>query len=352
MFSPFAKRDPEALDFYRIVTAPSWISEPGIEILDLRHFSTAVLRPLLEEETQAWARVLAWDYRNSADMVLRYVDAKILPGYVAIQRGRPVGYCFFVYEGSKGVFGDLYVSQAWASDRTIEYRLLAHSLATLQRSPGVRRVESQLLLHETGTVAQPFLQERFRQYPRLFMAQPVSPAATGPAAVSSLAEIAEIVVPADIEVRRWAEQDYQPAAGVITASYQDHVDAEINDQYCTNAGSLRFLNNIVRFPGCGVFDNGASFVALHRATRTMIGIILCSRVREDIGHVTQVCVVPDQRGRGLGKLLLGMTFAELQRRHFSSLTLTVTEANSHAVELYHHLGYVRKRLFDAFVWER
>ena len=43
-------------------------------------------------------------------MILRYVDAKILPGYAAVDRGRIFGYSFFVYEGSKGVIGDLYVT--------------------------------------------------------------------------------------------------------------------------------------------------------------------------------------------------------------------------------------------------
>jgi hypothetical protein len=42
-------------------------------------------------------------------MILRYVDAKILPGYAAVDRGRVFGYSFFVYEGNKGVIGDLYV---------------------------------------------------------------------------------------------------------------------------------------------------------------------------------------------------------------------------------------------------
>ena len=80
-----------------------------LEILDLRHFSSVDLRPLLEDETQVWSRLLSWDYSGSAEMILRYVDAKILPGYAAVDRGRVFGYSFFVYEGSKGVIGDLYV---------------------------------------------------------------------------------------------------------------------------------------------------------------------------------------------------------------------------------------------------
>jgi ribosomal protein S18 acetylase RimI-like enzyme len=159
-------------------------------------------------------------------------------------------------------------------------------------------------------------------------------------------------VPSDIEVRRWSEQDYSAAAGAITAAYQGHIDGEINDQYRSVPGSLRFLNNIVRFPGCGVFDGGASFVAVHRPTRALAGLILCSRVKDDVGHVTQVCVIPEHRGRGLGRILLSHTAAELGRRSFSALTLTVTEANRRAVALYERLGYVVGRVFDAFVWER
>ena len=34
-------------------------------------------------------------------------------------------------------------------------------------------------------------------------------------------------------------------------------------------GSLRFLNNIVRFPGCGTFDPGSSFVAVHKRARSI-----------------------------------------------------------------------------------
>jgi len=296
-----------------------------------------------------WAQVLSWDYRGSAEMILRYVDAKVLPGYVAVQKGKANGYCFFVYEGTKGVVGDLFVSRSLGDDSALEERLLTHGLSTLQQSPGVQRVEAQLLLHETDTVAQPFLREGFRQHRRLFMVQQLKP---DPGMRSAGSQIPPRVLPPDIEVRRWSDQDYQSAASVITASYVEHIDAEINDQYHSHSGSLRFLNNIVRFPGCGVFDHAASYVIIHRPTRNMIGLILCSRVKEDVGHVTQVCIVPDHRGRGLGAALLGLTAAELRRRNFSSITLTVTEANHSAVELYRYLGYTTRHIFDAFVWER
>lgn len=328
-----------------------WRREPEplenqAEVLDLRHFSSSDLRALLEQETRLWSHLLYWDYRSSADMILRYLDAKILPGYAAVKNGHVFGYSFFVYEGCKGVVGDLFVGTApmeagaW-STQELEESLLKHVIATLQQSPGVHRVEAQLLAHESGTVSRPFLEERFRRYPRLFMVlplQPKTPALYPP-------------VPADIELRHWSEQDYQSVAALITAAYRNHVDSEINDQYRSVTGALRFLNNIVRFPGCGHFDPGASFVAVRRGTNAIIGTILCSRVKDDVGHVTQVCLLPDERGRGIGEILLNATANELSRRRFSKLTLTVTEANEGAVRLYKRLGYSVNRVFDAFVWE-
>jgi ribosomal protein S18 acetylase RimI-like enzyme len=306
----------------------------------------------LEEETKIWAQSLAWDYRNSAEMICRYMDAKVLPGYVAVQNGRALGYCFFVYEGNKGVVGDLYVSRALEGGHETEFRLLTHGIATLQQSPGIQRVEAQLLLHETGVVAEPFLQAGFRQHQRLFMMLPLGNGTANRRSRVPAPGDRGLSLPSDIEVRHWSDGDYHAAATVITSSYYGHIDADINDQYHSTGGSLRFLNNIVRFPGCGTFDNGASFVAMHRPTRTMVALVLCSRVKDEVGHVTQVCVVPGHRGRRLGEILLDMTSGELRRRGFSSLTLTVTEANRSAVNLYLRLGYRIHRRFDAFVWER
>jgi ribosomal protein S18 acetylase RimI-like enzyme len=313
-----------------------------VEILDLRHFSSSDLRPLLENETQMWARLLSWDYTSSASMIQRYVDSKILPGYAAIERGHICGYSFFVYEGSKGVIGDLFVANGarTAEPREVESRLLLHVIETLQQSPGVHRIEAQLLLHESGAVARPFAEQGFQRHARLFMLLPL--AHPGPPAPA---------VESDFAIRRWSEQDYQAAAGVITAAYRGHVDSGINDQYRSLSGSLRFLNNIVRFPGCGTFDAESSFVAVHKRNHTLAGMILCSRVRYDVGHVTQVCVLPEWRSRGIGVALLGATIANLAERRFTLLSLTVTEANAHAIELYHRLGFDTHHVFDAFVWE-
>ena len=313
-----------------------------MEILDLRHFSSADLRPLLEEEAAVWSHLLSWDYSGSTEMVLRYLDSKILPGYAAVDRGRVLGYSFFVYEASKGVIGDLFVASGATSSsaESVEAQLLKHSIETLQQSPGIHRAETQLLLHPSGQVTGPFLASGFHRYPRLFM----------------VADVAGNYAPAptinsEIELRPWTEGDYQPTAPLITACYRDHVDAEINDQYRSVNGSLRFLHNIVRFPGCGQFDPGSSFVAYNRALQMLVGVILCSKIRYDAGHVTQVCVLPEYRSHGIGNALIHHAVAALRAQGLTQLTLTVTQANADAVHLYERLGFVTRHTFDAFVWE-
>jgi ribosomal protein S18 acetylase RimI-like enzyme len=204
----------------------------------------------------------------------------------------------------------------------------------------VHRVEAQLLAHNTGDVARPFLAQGFSRHARVFMTFDISSHPQTPPALMP-----------DFEIRPWSEQEYQNAAAVITAAYRGHVDSDINDQYRSLAGSLRFLNNIVRFPGCGTFDAQASYVVVQRRTHSVVGLILCSLVRPDVGHITQVCVLPEFRSAGLGVALLAASTRSLRERAFRSISLTVTQANDRAIALYQRIGFQSARVFDAFVWE-
>ena len=131
-----------------------------------------------------------------------------------------------------------------------------------------------------------------------------------------------------------------------------HIDARINDQYCSLHGSLRFLHNIVRFPGCGVFDSDASWVLRNTRNGALIGMLLCSRVAPDVAHITQLCVATSHRGQHLGLKLLEHCIHHLTRSRFAAITLTVTEANHQAVKLYQDSGFFTRHRFDAMVLEK
>jgi len=321
-------------------------SPQQIEILDIRHFSAKQLRPLLEEEAAVWLRRLGWDYRSSTNLLLDYLDSRILPGFVALDRGRVCGYTFCVYEGHKAVIGDLYTTAEHPTPLAVSHTLARHLLETLEASPEIARIEAQLLLFDTGVLRPIFSNlgphsPAFTVFPRLFLERTLPQRA-----------IAEPILPAGLELCSWTPNFYQPSAELIHASYAGHIDSAINDQYRSLAGSVRFLHNIVRFPGCGVFDPQSSWALRDRATGALVAIILCSRVAPDTAHVTQLCVAPAFRGRGLGGLLLNYTMGRMPSLRYQAITLTVSEDNVAALRLYLAADFTTRHRFDALVLDK
>lgn len=319
----------------------------SIEILDLRHFAAPLLRPVLEAEGELWKERLHWDYRASAKLLMQYLDGRMLPGYAAIEADQPIGYVFSVYEDTKAVIGEVFAMatpslEGAASAHAVESTLLRHLLELLLNSPQVERIEAQLLLHPSGSHSALFSDAGFEVFRRLFMVQALRGHWTPPAV--NLAN--------GLELRPWAEEYLGPAARLICEAYRGHPDSLINDQYRTVHGSTRFLNNIVRFSGCGTFSAPVSHVIVDRMRREPVALVLGSRVSPQSGHITQVCVHPAYRRRGLARLLLSTAAFCFMRQGATEISLTVTEANEQAVDLYRQEGYTCSHIFDASVWQR
>lgn len=317
-----------------------------IQILDLRHFAAPVLRPVLEAEGEIWKERLHWDYRTSARLLMQYLDSHMLPGYAALEGDQVIGYTFCVYEETKGVIGDVFAlpSQPAGSCSAfeIEETLLRHLFETLLNSPQLNRIESQLLLHPSGSHAEVFREAGFKIFRRLFMVQSLVSRWNSP----------HVDLPAELELRLWRDEDLSAAGKLISQAYRDHPDSLINDQYRSVYGSQRFLNNIVHYAGCGAFSAQVSHVVVHRHSRELVALVLGSRVSPESGHITQVCVHPDYRRRGLARMLLSITAFGFMRQGATEISLTVTEANSQAIDLYLAEGYYCAHKFDAAVWNR
>jgi len=324
-----------------------------LEFLDLRHFSSQHLHPLLDEESGLWSRRLRWDYSNSASLVLQYVESHLLTGYVALDQGHVCGYIFCVYEGHKAVIGDVFVSRQHLDEEaaaSIEARLIDRLLETLQNTPGLTRIEAQLLLHPHGLHRESFERAGFRIFPRLFMYLDLGARMGSPQL--DLSPGPEIEGPEGAQYRKWTAQDFEVAPHVITGSYAGHIDSEINDQYLSVGGAQRFLHNIVHFPGCGIFEEPSSWVLAPPGSHKLLALLLCSRVSAGVGHVTQLCVLPRLHHRGVGKKLMELCADSLAAQDCDAITLTVTERNTAAVSLYERLGYRVRHRFDAMLWDR
>ena len=110
-----------------------------LEILDLRHFSARQLRPLLEAESRLWEQRLRWNYQSSTELLLQYLDSRILPGFVALDRGRICGFTFCVYEGQKAVVGDAFAVANDPAQMIQITQSLLHQLLQLLQAAHRRR---------------------------------------------------------------------------------------------------------------------------------------------------------------------------------------------------------------------
>ena len=317
-----------------------------MQIVDLRQLTSRQLEPLLAEEALQWREELYWDYHGSTELIKKFIDARSLTGSAILENGKPVGYAFYVLEEHKGLVGGLFVSPM-QSQQELSHQLLTDMLNTLSGIPKLERVEAQLI--PFGYQLDPVLSEYgFRLYMRQFMI----------AQLDRHTGETQDVVPGLIRegpgsgliLERWDHRYFEQCARLIQLSYASHVDGEINDQYRSESGALRFLKNIIILPGCGQFQPEASFVLRAPYENQLVAVILNSRVATGVGHTTQICAMPGYQGRGLGRRLMEASLQALRVRKFHTVSLTVTSGNERAVRLYEGLGFATVKKFAAGVW--
>ena len=317
------------------------LSDRHVEpVIELRRVAAADLAVLLDEETDAWSAGLDWDFRPSADLVRRFVSIHALSGFALMRGSRIAGYSYYVCEESKGLIGDLYVMRKHR-DIENENALLEAVLDALWHTPGVRRVESQLMMLSSPLDRSLPYQNCLRISPRYFLK-----AALGP--ITKLPPRTGL----QLAISPWPETRQDDTARLIAEAYRGHPDAQINDQYRSPGGARRFLMNIVQYPGCGTFFGPASYMAIDKGTGDLRGVSLASLVADHAGHITQVCVAPSHRGTGLGYELMRRSLLALAAHGCRSASLTVTAANEAALRLYERMGFVNQRDFAAHVWEK
>jgi ribosomal protein S18 acetylase RimI-like enzyme len=309
------------------------------DIVELPQLTPFDLDPLLNEEILQWRSRFWWDFRPSADLLRRFVQVNALCGYALRVNRDVIGYSYYVCEARKGLIGDFYVRREHSTP-SAEMALLKAVIHGLMRTPGIRRIESQLLLLEDSLQSPPF-GNYLTRHDRLFMLfEQHAAARLEPAAIR-----------AQVSLVPWADRYHEEVAHLVSAAYKGHVDSDINDQYRSIPGARQFLTNIIRYPGCGQFSAAASVLALDDRTGRVCGASLASLVSADSGHVTQLCVLPAMRGARLGYELLRQCLQRLSELGCTKVSLTVTESNVDAIRLYESMGFRTEARFPALVWQ-
>jgi ribosomal protein S18 acetylase RimI-like enzyme len=314
-------------------------SAPFMNIIDLRQTTVRQIETLLLEEAKHWQDELHWDYDSALNLIKRFLDAHALSGCVAIEKGVALGYSFYVLEDHKGLIGGLYVSPNYDQE-PIGRRLLDEMLFSMRAIPQLHRIEAQLMPFG-GPVEAALKDQGFRLYTRQFMLLDLHKQNEHAPGTNS-----------GLRLDRWHDRFFESCAKLIYLAYANHVDGDINDQYRSRHGALKFLKNIVLLPGCGQFQPAASFVLRHPGSDDLVGAVLTSEVAPGVGHTTQLCVQPGFQGHGLGRILMQASAEALRALKYKELTLTVTSENHTAVHLYERLGFSTIKSFTAGVWPK
>ncbi|MGA2075523.1 MAG: GNAT family N-acetyltransferase [Terriglobia bacterium] len=325
----------------------------GSEIIDIRRFEVSAFSELLDAEARAWGEGLYWDFTPSAHVISNCLKEKRLSGYALVQDGVIRGYCFFFCDGEKGLMGDLFAGPPPAGLEEV-LRLLEHSNETLLATPGLRRVEAQLPHYKFEELENNFISWNYQGYRRRFMAlslpdwRPQALSGSGPNGPTRQApwRLADFcILPCE---KKYSHE----AAELVFGAYHNHVDAAINDQYSSLAGATRLIENILHYQGCGEFMEQVSKVAVHRQSHKLGGVLTVTSVRSDTAHIPQIAVARTLQGCGLGTALLESAFSDLVKAGYQRVSLTVTDLNARALQLYERLGFRTFRNFGAFVFNR
>ena len=321
-------------------------------IVDVRQLRAKQFQPLLEAESRTWLEDLHWDYAPSAELISAYLEEKRLTGFALLVDGCAKGYCLYFREGPKGMIGSLFTEPSDSgTGRACE--LLSITIEALFNFADVSRIEAQLPHFTVSQIGPHFRSRAFQTYLRQFMAFRLGISPANRQASDFQAGIPQRNAAAgDFIFRPWERRYDREAAQLLHHVYRNHIDAAVNDQYCSIAGTTRLVESIVRHRGCGDYLQDASIAAVHRSTGNLTGILGLTAVRPGTAHIPQIAIAAGYQRIGLGSAMLRTAFEKLSRAGFAEVSLTVTALNSGAVRLSERMGFRTFREFGAFVWNR
>ena len=314
--------------------------QPAARLVDLGQLRGPDLEPVLEAQRAHWRQRLAWDNRDATDAIRRLLNQRCLAGLAVLVGGCPVGYSYFMLEGSKAVVGEVFLLPTQRAPY-LERMLLEMTVIMASRDSGVKRVEGQLASLAAFPDVQIVVPGELQVYPRQLM-------------IRESCEALPAQSPVDPGMRflPWTDSQLQPASELIAEAYVGHVDANITEQYRSVSGAKRFLEQTINRGSSGRFLTSAGFVARQASSPRLRGVCLGSMVGARVGHITQLCVAPEWHGFGVGSELLRRAVDGFRRTGCDAVSLTVTASNKRAVQLYERAGFRALASFPAFVWHR
>jgi ribosomal protein S18 acetylase RimI-like enzyme len=309
---------------------------PEIEYRPLSQADLSLMTDIMKREEQAWFSELDWDYSPIRRILSSFLEARILPGFLATCGPTALGYTYFLISRSKGVIGTIFSDTPQAQE--ICEKMLSRAIESLKGMQNVGRIEAQIIPLGGVDLNSIFSRHEFKCFLRHYLELDLS--------AGSWLEpsYAGKIVP-------WHPQYLLAASSVAFQSYRDGIDAVISDDYRSVATCEGYLRSLVENPGCGIFLPDSSFVGLD-SRQCPCGFVLTSGLTEHSAMIPQISIHPLHQGKGLGSALVQLALNRLRSAGYRTVRLTVSHQNPRAYEWYLRLGFKIRRDFGAYVWQR
>ena len=148
------------------------------------------------------------------------------------------------------------------------------------------------------------------------------------------AHVPEFTLPSDLRMLPYAANTHALFAEAIVRSYEETMD-------CPALSGMRDVADIIAgHKGAGHFDPQLWGVLVNEAEKPVGCLLLGEIPARACLETVYLGLVPEARGRGLGRILMQRVLAIASRRHYEVTTLAVDAANTPAVALYRRCGYV------------
>jgi GNAT superfamily N-acetyltransferase len=166
--------------------------------------------------------------------------------------------------------------------------------------------------------------------------------------IDLLAQMWVAAVPVQYRLESWQDESLVSAARVIYQANIGTVDQLIIPELQSLSATERIIRHSIdgRY---GSFDRAASGIV--RREGQVVGANLATRRRSGQGFIAEICVLPEDRRRGLARAMMQHAHAVWQQDGITAAMLGVTAGNP-ARRLYEALGYRQVGALSTYVWPR
>jgi ribosomal protein S18 acetylase RimI-like enzyme len=313
-----------------------------MKLQDWRDAPVGLLAQLYESERQQSLGALQWDSAAAWREVEHARTTWGLPGLLVVDdSGNVRGMAFYVIEDDWMDLGGLASDDVRATDALLDGVLAAAEAAE------VRTVRT--LVHETPAAIRSGLRTRgFQVESHHYLSRPCAPASglsvgsRGAADSRGFGRLDAATHPphgspgAVAGFDAWGEADIVSTAALLSRAYGAKAGA-LFAPHNRQAEWVRYVQNIVNHPGCGVLNSDATVML--RDDAGVRALALVTDIAPRTAHLVQLAVDPSLRRGGVGRALVGEVCDRLRGRQYDALTLLVAAGNAPARALYHAEGF-------------